>query len=135
MEANEKNESAGQEIEALKKRIAELELFSGDKERSEIIREAIKERIEKTPESVLAENQRFAPAEAKERAERIAALKFSSRETEVEAHQRQILELLQIAQNKGILNAIAIIRHLDDPHLEDDFHDALVKYFQSAYNV
>jgi hypothetical protein len=135
MEANEKNESAGQEIEALKKRIAELELFSGDKERSEIIREAIKERIEKTPESVLAENQRFAPAEAKERAERIAALKFSSRETEVEAHQRQILELLQIAQDKGISNAIAIIRHLDDPHLEDDFHDVLVKYFQGVYNV
>lgn len=135
MEESGKIESAGQEIEALKKRIAELELSSGSKERPEIIREAIKEHIEKPPESVLVESQRFARSEAKERAERITALKFSSPETEAEAHQRQILELLQIAQDKGILNAISIIRYLDNPHLEDDFHDALIKYFQGAYNV
>lgn len=135
MEESGKIELSQSEIEMLKKRIAELELSSGNKERPEIIREAIKEHIEKTPEHVLTESQRIAPAEAKERAERIAALKLSSNRTEAETHQRQILELLQIAQDKGILNAISIIRHLDNPHLEDDFHDALIKYFQGAYNV
>jgi predicted nuclease with TOPRIM domain len=87
-----------EEIEMLKKRIAELEATSA-KERPEIIKEALKEHIEKPPEQVLAESQRMAPEEIKKQAERILGLK-----TEEEPHQRQVLELLQLFQEKGILN-------------------------------
>jgi len=115
-----------EEIEMLKKRIAELEAVSG-KERGEVVQEVLKEHIEKTPEQVLTESRRMVPDEIKKQAERIADLK-----TEEEAHQRQILELLQLAQEKGILNAVSVVKQLNNPHLEDDFHAALIKYFQNV---
>jgi hypothetical protein len=126
MEEEKKIGSAQSEIEMLKKRIAELEAVSSGKERPEIIKEALKEHTEKIPEQVLTEEHRLPIEEIKKQAERIGGLK-----NEEEPHQRQVLELLQISQDKGILNAISIVKQLD-PHLEDDFHDALVKYFQNV---
>jgi len=115
-----------EEIEMLKKRIAELEATS-NKEKPEIIKEVLKEHLEKIPEQFLVEKQRMAPEELKKESERIAGLR-----TEEESHQRQILELLQIAQDKGILNAVSVVKQLNNPHLEDDFHAALIKYFQNV---
>jgi len=115
-----KIESAQQEIEILKKRIAELES-------PEAVKEAIKEHTEKPPEKILTEGYRFASDEIKKQTERIAGF----REVE-ESHQRQILELLQLAQEKGILNAVSVVKQLNNPHLEDDFHAALIKYFQNV---
>ena len=126
MEEGKKIRSAQSEIEMLKKRIVELEAVSSGKERPEIIKEALKEHAEKIPEEILTEEHRLPAEEIKKQAERIGGLK-----NEEEPHQRQVLELLQISQDKGILNAISIVKQLD-PHLEDDFHDALVKYFQNV---
>ncbi|MBI4692026.1 MAG: hypothetical protein HY773_01085 [Candidatus Terrybacteria bacterium] len=130
MNGAEKIESAEQEIEALKKRITELEAASVGKERPEIIREAIKEHAEKIPKEILGEPHRLLPEEIKAQAERISGLK-----TAEEPHQRQVAELLQFAQDKGILNAVSIIKEINDPHLEDDFHDALAQFFQGIKNV
>jgi len=121
-----KIETTEQEIEMLKKRIAELETTS-TKELPEIIKEVLREHTEKVPEQVLAENQRLTPIEIKKQTERIIGLK-----EENETHQRQILELLQLAQEKGILNAISVVKQLNNPHLEDDFHAALIKLFQNV---
>jgi hypothetical protein len=129
MEDGEKIGSVQSEIEILKKRIAELEAISSGKERPEIIKEAIKEHAEKIPEEVLTEEHRLPAEEIKKQAERIGGLK-----NEEEPHQRQVLELLQLSQDKGILSAISIAKQLD-PHLEDDFHDALVKYLSGMKNV
>lgn len=126
MEEEKKIGSAQSEIEMLKKRIAELEAVSSGKERPEIIKEALKEHAEKIPEQVLTEEHRLPAEEIKKQAERIGGLK-----NEEEPHQRQVLELLQVAQDRGILNTISIVKQLD-PHLEDDFHDALIKYFQNV---
>lgn len=125
-----KFESAQQEIETLKRRIAELETGSGGKKRLEIIREAIKEHLERPSERILKEEHRLQPEEVKAQAERISGMK-----TEAEPHQRQVAELLQFAQEKGILNAVFVIKEIDDPHLEDDFHDGLVQFFQGIKNV
>ena len=127
MNGTEKIGSAEQEIEALKKRITELEMASIGKEGPEIIREVIKEHIEKVPERGLAESYQLQPAEVKAQAERISGLK-----TIEEPHQRQVAELLQFAQEKGVLNAVSVIKEINDPHLEDDFHDALAQFFQSV---
>ncbi|MCX6731378.1 MAG: hypothetical protein NTX55_00050 [Candidatus Parcubacteria bacterium] len=115
-----KIESTRQEIEMLKKRIAELES-------PEAANEIIKEHTEKSPEKILTEEYRLAPEEIKKQAERIADLR-----TEEEPHQKQILELLRLAQEKGVLNAVSIAKKLNSPHLEDDFHAALIKYFKNA---
>ncbi|MBU2219310.1 hypothetical protein KJ750_01195 [Patescibacteria group bacterium] len=126
-EGENKIGSAGEEIESLRKRIAELETVSQNKERTEVIKEAIKEHVGKSPEEFLAEGNRFTQQEIKQHAQKIG-------DTSVEKqHQEQILELMQIAQSKGILNAVSVIKRLNDPYLEDEFHGALVKYFQATY--
>lgn len=126
-EGENKIGSAGEEIESLRKRIAELETVSQNKERTEVIKEAIKEHVGKSPEEFLAEGNRFTQQEIKQRAQKIG-------DTSVEKqHQEQVLELMQISQSKGILNAVSVIKRLNDPYLEDEFHGALVKYFQATY--
>ena len=110
----------------LKKRIAELEAVSG-KERGEVVQEVLKEHIEKVPEQVLTDGHKLPPEEIKKQAERILGL-----QTEAEPHQRQVLELLQLFQEKGIHNAVSVVKQLNNPHLEDDFHAALIKYFQNV---
>lgn len=116
------------EIEILRRRVAELEAAGGNKEKAEIIKEAVKEHIEVVGQ-VKKENL-FEPAEIKAHAERIASFK-----KEGEEHSRQMTELLQMAQDKGVLNAISVIKEIGDPHLEDDFHDALVNFFQGINNL
>ncbi|MBU3925755.1 hypothetical protein KJ763_01110 [Patescibacteria group bacterium] len=129
MEGENKNkiESAQEEMEILKKRIAELEASSQNKEKSEIIKEAIQEHAGKSPEEFLANEHKFTPQEIQDQAQRISNLPVEKQ------HQEQILELMQIVQAKGLLNALSIVDHIQDPHLEDEFHDALVKYFQSTH--
>lgn len=111
-----------EEIEMLKNRIAELEAVVG-KEKDHAVREALREHIEKPPAEIIKMSE---PEIARE-VQRISGIK-----TEPETHDRQVLELLQLAQDKGILNAVSIVKELNDPHLEDDFHAALIKYFKNA---
>lgn len=121
--------SAVEEIEGLKKRIAELETASQDKKRAEVIKEVIQEHAGKSPEEFLAEGHRFSDEEIEQNARKVEDM-FVEKQ-----HQGQVLELMQIAQSKGILNAVSIINHIKDPHLEDEFHDALIKYFQNIHNA
>lgn len=46
-----------------------------------------------------------------------------------ESHDKKIEELLAVAEEHGVLNAIAIVRKLKDPHLEDDLHRALIQFY------
>lgn len=45
-----------------------------------------------------------------------------------EAHDKQLDGLLQIVSQRGIRNALSIAARMKNPHLEDDFHRALVRY-------
>lgn len=128
MEQEKKIGSAAEEVEHLKQRIAELEKKSSDKGKEGIIMEALKEHAEKTPEKFLSENYLMAQEKIKEHAERINNIEPEKQ------HDEQIRELVQIAHDKGILNAVSIAKQLD-PHFEDDFHKALVNYMQSVHNV
>lgn len=52
-------------------------------------------------------------------------------ELKEQEHHEQIEALVAIALTKGILEAIVVARHLGNPHLLDDFHDALVdEYYE-----
>jgi hypothetical protein len=47
---------------------------------------------------------------------------------EPEEHDRQLDGLLQIVTQRGIRNALSVAGRMKNPHLEDDFHRALVRY-------
>ncbi len=48
-----------------------------------------------------------------------------------ETHDKRIEELFALMLDKGIKNALDVVRKLDDPHLEDDFHRFLVQYLHT----
>lgn len=115
----------------LKKKISELEgLSSGKKEQKDVVAEIIKNHTEKASQEIFSEGYKLTPEQVQQHVESISNLS-----PEEDPHQQQILELLQLAQNKGVFNAVSIVKRIGDPHLEDDFHCALVKYLQGIQNV
>jgi TraM recognition site of TraD and TraG/Helicase HerA, central domain len=50
-----------------------------------------------------------------------------------ESHDRKMEELLQLIQNKGLLNAIQIARGMNNPHIDTDFHRFLVEFMKKGY--
>lgn len=52
---------------------------------------------------------------------------------EPEPHDKQMDELLGIMAEEGLKNTLRIVRDLDDPHLEDDFHRILIQYVKEGY--
>lgn len=47
-----------------------------------------------------------------------------------EAHDDKIAELIVVMERKGVGNALSVVRKLNNPHLEDDFHRFLVQYLK-----
>ncbi len=115
--------STQEEIDALRRMI---------NERPDFAREILKEHIQKRPEEVLGEEHKLSSEEIKANAEKISELSLEKAE---EPHQRQVLQLLQLVEDKGVLNAVSVVKKIDDPHLEDDFHDALIKFLQGIKNT
>lgn len=129
MENENKIISPEEEVSLLKERITQLEGESEEKTlekgRKELTKRAVREYAEQNPEEILDERYKASKEEVKREAERVAKLNDIEGE-----HEETMRELLQIVEDKGILNAITIVRDLNDPHLEDDFHDTLVAYLQ-----
>jgi hypothetical protein len=48
-----------------------------------------------------------------------------------ENHDKQIEELFAVMLDKGLKNALDIVKKIGDPHLEDDFHRFLVQYLHT----
>lgn len=121
--------SAQEELAMLRKRIAELESDNSGREKHEIVGEAIKEYTGKMPEEILHPEKTISSQEVGEHAERIKNIKSE------DAHRDKITALMQMVHDKGILNTVSVIKNINDPHLEDDFHQALVKYFKGLDNA
>lgn len=47
---------------------------------------------------------------------------------EPETHDKQVDELLALVARSGIRNALSVVSRMNNPHLEDDLHRALVQY-------
>ena len=43
-----------------------------------------------------------------------------------EEHDGKMSELVDILQEKGVLNALSVVDKLNNPHIEDDFHRFLI---------
>jgi hypothetical protein len=48
-----------------------------------------------------------------------------------ESHDKKIEELFALLLEKGIKNTLDIVKNMNDPHLEDDFHRFLVQYLHT----
>jgi hypothetical protein len=54
-----------------------------------------------------------------------------TRELQEKAHAQQVEVLVEVALAKGIPEAVELARQLNNPHILDDFHDALVdEYYE-----
>lgn len=48
-----------------------------------------------------------------------------------ESHDEKMEELFAVMTNRGVKNALDVVKKLNDPHLRDDFHRFLVQYLHS----
>ncbi len=49
-----------------------------------------------------------------------------------EPHDEKISELIGLLKEKGVINTLAVIEKMNNPHLEDDFHRFLVQYIKQG---
>ena len=82
----------------------------------------LNEHIRKEPERILTTDYKIPSEEQESLVAKILNLP-------AEAHDKKIEELLAIAEEKGILNAISVVRNLKNSHLEDDFHRAIIQFY------
>src|SRR3989344_5101475 len=97
----------------------------GEKTPDKSASEVIKSYTKKSPETLLD-----------------PAFKLTNKETEAivlelapEAHDSKVEELLGLLTHKGIRNTLSVLKGLNDPHLEDDFHRFLVQYVKVGFPV
>lgn len=91
----------------------------------EIIRREISHHSNLNPKDVLEESHVLKEKEIEE-----IVLDLSP-----EMHDMQMAELVNILQDKGVLNALSVLDKLDDPHIDDDFHRFLVQYIKAGFRV
>ena len=119
----EELERIKEEIERKKKEAGAEEPISPEKQR-EITSEAVKEHVEKYPAEGLGERYRMTEEEKKKH----------MGDLEPEEDDRKVSQLLEIAKEKGVVNAFEICKQIS-PHLADDFHRALVHYLNFEVNA
>src|SRR3989344_4499941 len=118
--------SPDEELEWLRNKYKEesSEAKKGEKtiEEQELAAKVLYEHIQKDPEKTLGANYRLSPQKQESLVAKILNLL-------PEAHDKKIEELLAVTEGSGILNAVSVVRNLKDPHLEDDFHRAVIQFY------
>ena len=128
MPEQESIQSLEEELRLLEEKLAARKMEG--KEEKEVFRDVLREHVESAKEtiekeldmdSVSSANAPGAPsfsyaAQARRKADDL-------REKE---HHDQVVALVEIALTKGVLAAVQVARHLNNPHLLDDFHDMLI---------
>ena len=118
--------SPNEELEWLRSRYKEesADAQKGEKmiEEQELAAKVLYEHTQKDPEKTLGADYRLPAKEQESLVAKILNLA-------PESHDKKIEELLAVAEGKGVLNAISIVRKLKDPHLEDDLHRALIQFY------
>ena len=122
-------QSPEEELDFLRKQIAEKERFiqEGQREnkREEIIKETLDAYRALETEKVLPTGHIVHEEEAKGIVLRLKP----------ESHDRKMEELLGILMEKGLKNALSVLEKFQNPHLDDDFHRFLVQYLSAAHQI
>ena len=94
-------------------------------DRESVVREEVRRYARANPDEVLQKGYQMLHVEAKE-----ITLSLSP-----EPHDKKMEELLSILSEKGMKNVMEIVRLMDNPHIEDDFHRFLVQYIKAGLPV
>ena len=111
--------------ERIKQKEQELELPSNVFEHQRIAKREIARYADIAPTQVLHEAVVVPEHDATREALRL----------EPEEHDAQIDALLEIVGKQGIRNALSIAAKMNNPHIEDDLHRALVRYIAEGLPV
>lgn len=115
--------------EILREKKRELEAKGEQRDEKELLKEAVKEHVERAREAAPAEPPQAAvPPPAAPIDAPGASMAQPPPDDPLAGldHREQIEELAAIAFSKGIVEAVTIARRANNPHLLDEFHDALV---------
>ncbi len=122
----EKFSSPEEELVFLRKQIQEkeraLKQTHEHPNRDTVIREEIKKYSQLHPENVLQKGYAHLDTHTKELVLELAP----------EPHDKKIEELFDVVYRQGIRNALSMVSHFNNPHLEDDFHRFLVQYIKAG---
>ncbi|TSC71456.1 MAG: hypothetical protein G01um101470_595 [Parcubacteria group bacterium Gr01-1014_70] len=129
-------QSLEEEIHALEEKLKERKALE-QREEKEVFRDVLREHVESAKESVHAHDgeEEAAPVggdvQSAQPFDYTAHAKQKADEIREKDHAEQTEALVGIALTKGILAAVRVARHLNNPHLLDDFHDMLVdEYYE-----
>lgn len=124
--------SLGKQFRSPEEEVVYLRAQIAEKERALGIAPGSPERTPEAREKVAREKIAEYHAEPAESVlDKSYQLKIDDLETNVVKlgveHKSAVDQLMQIAQTKGIKNALAILEKLNNPHIEDDFHRMIVQ--------
>jgi hypothetical protein len=121
--------------------VAPAEKFKTPEEELAYLRERVKQKEDELEKTGTAEQERLTHREVKAYAETPPAtilhesvvlpseeMMRKALDLEPETHDVQVEGLLKIVETHGIRNALSVVAGMRNPHLEDDFHRALVRY-------
>ncbi len=111
--------------EYISNREKEIENEGGKIERTEHVKQTVKEYAEHTPEQVLAKGT-VVPEKFRDE----IVLQLSA-----ETHDDKMGELISLVYEKGIANALDVVARMQNPHISDDFHRFLVQYLLKYSDV
>ena len=124
-----KFKSPQEEIDFLRAQVAQKENALAEAglevNREKIATDTLNAYKEKTPKEVLHSSVQMPPKEVEALALRLTP----------ETHDRIMEELLGTLLDQGIKNTLSIVNHMDNPHVDDDFHRFLVQYLQSTHGI
>lgn len=102
------------------------ETIDEKKEQEQVIQQEIQEYHKNTGHDLLHEAYKTKPEQV-EQASKEIVLKLSP-----EAHDKNMEEYFTLMEKHGIHNALSVIQHVHNPHIEDDFHRFLVEYIKAG---
>lgn len=136
MPEQESISSLEEEIHALEEKLAARKTIEAETEEKELFRKVLKEHVESAKETT----EKQAATEPAFPASSVPAVspydyagsaKSKADDIREKEHREQVEALVEIALTKGVLEAVSVARHLDNPHLLDDFHDMLIdEYYE-----
>lgn len=129
LDKSKKFETPQEELDFLRKELAkkdaEIEKDIGKKEKEKIGVEKVKEYRDRPAAEVIDKKLEMTE---EDKLSRLLGL-------EHEEHTVKINELLSLMEEKGIHNALSVISKMNDSHLEDDMHRALVQWMKEGYPI
>ena len=118
--------SIEEELAYLRERVKHQESVGAKQELDQIIKEEIEQYHTQSGRDLLHEVYKANPKQIEQSATEVV-LKLSP-----EMHDKDMERFFTVMLEKGIYNALEIVKKTGNPHLEDDFHRFLVEYIKSG---